>query len=343
MSMVRLKDIAQVAGVSVMTVSKALRDEPDISEATRHRIRQIARQAGYVPNSAARDLRVKSTRQFGLVISALTNPLHTRVLMAVEEQAHELGYDVLFAQTLNNAEREERAIRRMLARRVDGLFIRPVYRPDPVARIYDELRRQRVPTVILGHRALFCSEFPNVQTNDLAAATALTQHLIELGHRRIACFTGPIFAPWAQERWEGYRRAMLAARLELDDRLVFHAGSTIEEGEAAALQMIQEAPAATAIMAANDLVAFGIANVLLDQGLRIPQDISLTGFGNALNAKHFRVPLTTVRQPKYRRGIAAVESMMALLAGQSVESKVLPAELVVRKSTGPVPKAPHAA
>ncbi|MSU41724.1 MAG: LacI family transcriptional regulator [Pedosphaera sp.] len=337
--MIRLKDIASFAGVSVMTVSKALRDEKDISVATKNRIRQIARETGYVPNSAARGLRVKSTRQFGLIISALTNPLHTRVMMAIEEQSHEMGYEVIFAQTLNNAEREERVIRRMLARRVDGLFIRPVYRHDPSAAIYDELRRQHVPTVILGHRALFCSEFPNVQTNDLAAATEATQHLIDLGHRRIACFTGPIFAPWAQERWEGYRRAMLAANLELDDRLVFHAGSTIEEGEAAALQMIQESAEATAIIAANDLVAFGIANVLLDQGLRIPQDISLVGFGNVLNAKHFRVPLTTVRQPKYRRGIAAMETMMALLAGKLVESKILTAELVLRKSTGPVPAA----
>ncbi|SVC35227.1 uncharacterized protein METZ01_LOCUS288081, partial [marine metagenome] len=133
-----------------MTVSKALRDEPDIAKATRTRIRAIADQAGYLPNHAARGLRTRSTSQFALIISALTNPLYTRVIMAVEEQAHEMGYEILFAQTLNNTEREERIIRRMLARQVEGLFIRPVYRPNNTAVIYDELLKCGIPTVILG-------------------------------------------------------------------------------------------------------------------------------------------------------------------------------------------------
>ena len=111
--MIRLKDIAEQAGVSVMTVSKALRNEPDIAASTKARIQAIANQSGYVPNHAARGLRTRSTQQFALIISALTNPLYTRVIMAIEEQAHELGYEILFAQTLNNPEREERVIRRM--------------------------------------------------------------------------------------------------------------------------------------------------------------------------------------------------------------------------------------
>ena len=316
-----------------MTVSKALRDDPDVAAKTRARIRVIAKQTGYVPNHAARALRTRTTHQFGLIISALTNPLYTRVLMAIEEQAHEMGYDILFAQTMNNSEREEAVIRRMLARRVDGLLIRPVYRSDNTAAIYEELKRQGTPTVILGHRALFCSDFPSVQTDDLASARAATLHLLGLGHRRIACFTGPTFSPWAQERYEGYRHALQDANLKVDDKLIFQAGATIEEGEKAALQMINETPSATAIVTANDLVAIGAANVLLDQGMRIPDDYSLVGFGNILGAAHFRVPLTTVRQPKYRRGITAMESMEKLLAGHKVDSKSLAAELVLRKST----------
>jgi len=216
---------------------------------------------------------------------------------------------------------------------VDGLFIRPVYRADPTAAIYEELKQRKVSTVILGHRALFCSDFPNVETDDLAATEASTQHLLELGHQRIACFTGPTFAPWAQERYEGYRRALLARQMEVDEKLVFHAGGTIEEGKAAALQLIDERPGATAILAANDLVAIGAASTLLDQGVKIPEEISMVGFGNTLTAEHFRVPLTTVSQPKYRRGIAAMESMSALLAGESAGTKRLAAELVIRKST----------
>jgi DNA-binding LacI/PurR family transcriptional regulator len=332
--MIRLKDIAEQAGVSVMTVSKALRDKPDVAAATKSRIRALADQAGYVPNHAARGLRTRSTNQFALIISALTNPLYIRVMMAIEEQAHELGFEILFAQTLNNPDREARVIRRMLARQVDGLFIRPVYRPDNTAAIYDELKEHGTPTVILGHRALFCGEFPNVQTDDLAAARNAMRHLLDLGHRRIACFTGPTFSPWAQERYEGYRRALADAGMEVDEKLVFHAGGTIEEGEKAALQLIHERPGATAVVAANDLVAIGAANVLLDQGLEIPGDISLVGFGDILNAENYRVPLTTISQPKYRRGIASMETMVDLLQGKTGGSKRLAAGLIIRKSTG---------
>ena len=125
--MVRLKDLAQLANVSVMTVSKALRDEPDVSMATKARIKALAHQYGYVPDSSAQGLRTKTTRLFGLVIPATTNPIYARMVYAIEERVHELGYDLLIAHTLNKPEREELCLRRMLSRRVDGLFITPVY------------------------------------------------------------------------------------------------------------------------------------------------------------------------------------------------------------------------
>lgn len=259
--------------------------------------------------------------------------MYTRTFMAIEEQAHEMGYEIIVAQTLNNPEREETCIRRLLARQVDGLFIRPVYRADSKVAIYEELRKLQTPTVILGHRALFCNSFPNVETDDMAAAKAITEHLLDLGHRRIACLTGPTFAPWAQERYEGYRRGLTERGIEINDKLIFHAGSTIEEGAKAALEYIQETPNATAMVAANDLVAFGAANTLLEQGVRIPEDLSITGFGNVLSAEYFRVPLTTVRQPKYRRGLAAIDAMQKLLKGEPASPKRLPAELSIRKST----------
>src|SRR5262245_66654903 len=125
--MVRLKDIALRANVSVMTVSKALRDEPDVSAETKTRIKLLAQQMGYVPDSIAQGLRTRSTRLFGLAISSMTNPIFSRVVLAVEERAYEMGYDVLLAHTLNIPEREEACIQRFLARRVEGIFISPVY------------------------------------------------------------------------------------------------------------------------------------------------------------------------------------------------------------------------
>ncbi len=336
--MIRLKDIAQHAGVSVMTVSKALRDEPDISGRTKVKIRQLADQFGYVPNAAARSLRLRSTKFFGLIIPAMTNPIYARVVMAIEEQAHAFGYDIILTHSLNNPEREEDCIRRLLARRVDGLFIHPVYRHETNARIYDELIRRGTPTVLLGHRAAFCARFLNVETDDLAASKALTRRLLELGHRRIACFAGPVFSPTAQERFEGYRRALREAGIEVEDKLMFSAGSTIEEGARAALQMIDEGVRVTAIQCVNDLVAIGAATTFMQQGIRVPADLSIAGFGNILSAEHFRVPLTTVRQPKFRQGTAAMESMLKLLAREPVEGKRLPAEIIERESTGPAPK-----
>ena len=333
--MVRLKDIAQRARVSVMTVSKALRNEPDVSAATKLRIKSLAQQMGYVPDSLAQGLRSKTTKLLGLVIPSITNPIYARIVFAIEERAHEMGYDILLAHTHNMPLREEACIRRLLSRRVDGLFISPVYRFEAEARIYQEVLARKTPTVLIGPPAPFCKSFPSVEVEEVAASRNATQHLLKLGHKRIAYLTGPSTAPWALERFEGYRHALREAGLDMDDKLVFQAGSTIEEGMKAALQMLNESCNATAVQATNDLVAIGCAEVLLSKGRRIPEDISIVGFGNILMAEHFCVPLTTLRQPKFRLANAAMDAMVNLLQGKPVEVKKLPAELIERKSTAP--------
>ena len=336
--MVRLKDIALHVGVSIMTVSKALRDAPDVSAATKTHIKSVAQQMGYVPDSSAQGLRTKTTRLFGLLIPSTTNPVYARMVMAIEERAHELGYDILFAHSLNQPEREELCLRRFLSRRVDGLFISPVYRFEAEARIYQEIVASKTPVVLLGPPAAFCKSFASVEIEELIASYNATQHLLKLGHKRIAYFSGPMAAPWAHERFEGYRRALREAGLDVDDKLVFQSGSTIDDGTNAALQMLNEGCDATAVQAVSDLVAIGCANALLSQGLKIPEDISLVGFGNVLAAEYFRVPLTTIRQPKFRLGIAAMETMMSLIRNEKVQPRRLPAELIERKSTA-VPRA----
>lgn len=317
-----------------MTVSKALRDEPDVSEATKGRIKLMAQQMGYVPDSSAQGLRTRTTKLLGLLISSTTDPTVARMALAIEERAHELGYDLLLMHTLNTVEREEYSLRRMLARRVDGIFISPVYRMEPEARIYKELVAQQARVILLGPAAPFCNQFPSVHVDDLPASFGATQHLLKLGHQRIAFLAGPSAAPWAQARFEGYRRALREAGMDVDDNLVFQAGSTTEDGVKAATQMLDESCDATAVQAATDLVAIGFADTLLNRGVKIPQDISVVGFGNTITSEYFRVPMTTVRQPKFRLGLAAVEMMSQLLRAQRPETKRLPAELIVRASTG---------
>jgi DNA-binding LacI/PurR family transcriptional regulator len=255
------------------------------------------------------------------------------MVFAIEERAYELGYDVLLAQTLNKPDREDVCLRRLLSRRVDGLFITPVYRFEAEARIYREIVARKTPTVLLGPPAPFCKNFVSIEVEEVAASLSVTRHLIELGHKHIAYFTGPPAAPWAHERFEGYRRAHREAGLQVDDKLVFAAGSTLEDGTKAALQMLNEGCQPTAVQTVSDTVAIGCAETLLQQGLKIPDDISVAGYGNILAAEFYRVPLTTISQPKYRLGIAAVDMMMNLIRGERALSRRLPAELVLRKST----------
>jgi LacI family transcriptional regulator len=333
----RLKDIAKHAGVSVMTVSKALRDEHDVSAATKTRIKQLAQQLGYVPDSTAQGLRTRATKLLGLAISSLTSPVSSRVALAIEERAHEMGFDVLLAQTLDKPEREEACLRRFLSRRVEGLFVAPVYRMGAESRIYQEITARGIPTVLLGHPAPFCSQFLSVAGDDLLASYAATQHLLKLGHKHIAFMGGPSASPWGQERFEGYRRALREAGLDVEDKLVFQAGRTIEDGANAALQLINESSEATAVQAVTDLLAVGCIEELLRQGLKVPGDISVVGFGNILLSRHFKVTLTTLRQPKFRLGAAAMDVMQQLLLGKRAEAKRLPAELMVRESSGTPP------
>lgn len=333
--MVRLKDIAARAGLTVMTVSRALRGTKDVSPSTQARIRTLAAEMGYVPDASARGLRTRNTGLLGVLIPTVTDPLYARMLLALEELARAAGYDLLLTHTLRDPELEASGIRRLLSRRVEGLFIRPVYRLGPEAPVYAELKRRGARVVLLGHQAPFCADMPNVESDDLEASASLTRHLLELGHRQIAFLAGPSANPAARERLEGYRAALREAGVEPDDRLVFGAGVELQDGMNTALRMLEEGVRPTAIQAFNDLVAIGAADVLLRQGWRVPEDISIAGFGNILTSEHYRVPLTTIRQPKYRLGVAAMELMRALLRGERPESRRLPGELAIRQSTAP--------
>jgi LacI family transcriptional regulator len=333
--MVRLKDIAERAGVSIMTVSKVLRDARDISASTKARVRALAQEMGYVPHAMAASLRTRSTRLLGLVIPGVVDPIFARLIMAIEDCAFERQFDLFLAHSLEKPEREELVIRRLLARRVEGLFVVPVPRLGEGPPVYAELARLKLPMVVLGIAPEFCNGFPRVAADEISASREVTQHLFGLGHRRIAFLAGHTAHPSAQARLEGHRRALREAGLELDDRLVFPAGSGTDDGFQAALELVRESPGVTAIQAVSDLVAIGALRALASQGVRVPEDVSVTGFGDILLAENARVPLTTVREPMFRLGVAAMEIMQRLLKGESPEPQTLRAELLIRQSTAP--------
>ena len=335
LNMIRLKDIAREAGVSVMTVSKALRNAPDIAARTKLRIGELAKRMGYTPNLGARSLRNQETKLLGLVIPATTDPIFARIVMAIEQCALDHGYELILHHSWNETEREEIILQNLISRRVDGIFLSPVYRMGSEVAAYSELKKRRIPTVIMGPLADFCKDFVNVQTLGNESAFGMTQHLIDLGHKRIAFFAGPRFSERAISRQEGYRRALRENGIEEDPSLVFNGGTTITEGGNAAKHFLEEKTQATAIQTVNDLVAIGAANVFLDHGLIIPDELSIAGFGNILSSEHYRVPLTTIRQPKFRMGMAAFDSMLKLITKKQVEPQRMIGEVLVRKSTGP--------
>ena len=335
LNMIRLKDIAREAGVSVMTVSKALRNAPDIAARTKLRIGELAKRMGYTPNLGARSLRNQETKLLGLVIPATTDPIFARIVMAIEQCALDHGYELILNHSWNETEREEIILQNLISRRVDGIFLSPVYRMGSEVAAYSELKKRRIPTVIMGPLADFCKDFVNVQTLGNESAFGMTQHLIDLGHKRIAFFAGPRFSERAISRQEGYRRALRENGIEEDPSLVFNGGTTITEGGNAAKHFLEEKTQATAIQTVNDLVAIGAANVFLDHGLIIPDELSIAGFGNILSSEHYRVPLTTIRQPKFRMGMAAFDSMLKLITKKQVEPQRMIGEVLVRKSTGP--------
>ena len=269
------------------------------------------------------------------------------MLLAIEERAHELGYDLLVAHTLNSEAREAACIQRLLSRpRGRSVHLPRSIASGPTAPNSTTPFEQPAPclgVIILGHASPFCRQFVTVETDDLIASYGATQHLLHLGHKRIAYFAGPQAAPWAQGAIRGLPpRAPRIRDRGFDDRLVFQSGNTIEDGAKAALQFINEAPAATAIQAVTDLIAIGCANTLLNQGVRIPARTSPScGFGNLLTSGDASASLSsTVRQPKFRLGIAAMEVMVKMLRGERPETRRLKAEVVARQSTAPPPPAP---
>ncbi len=277
---------------------------------------------GYVPDSSAQGLRTKTTK--------LLRPRHpghdqsrfTRASFSPLRNAPTNLATTCSSRTrYNQPEREDACLRRLLSRRVDGLFITPVYRFEAEARIYQEIVARNIPTVLLGSPAPFCKNFPGIEIEELVASYNVTKHLLGLGHKKIAYLTGPPAAPWAHERFEGYRRALREAGLEVDDKLVFQPAAPWKTAPRPRCRCSMKAVHPTAIQAVSDLVAIGCAETLLQQGIKIPDDISLAGFGNILAAEFYRVPLTTVSQPKYRLGIAAVETMMNLIRGEPVPTQ----------------------
>ena len=330
--MVSIKDIARAASVSHSTVSRALRDSPLVSAETTALIRKIAKEQGYTVSAVARGLVTRKTKTIGVVVTTIADPFVSEVVSGIEQAANDHGYSVFLADSYADPDREVRVVQSFAERRVEGIVVTA----SRVGTIYLEILSElKVPIVLINNQRR--GEFMHsVMIENVEASRQATQHLIGLGHRRIA-YLGDQFGYQSDtERFAGYRQALEQAALPFLPELVVHGDGKPEGGVKAMAFLLGLPQAPTAVFCYNDMSALGALRCIHESGLRVPEDISLVGFDDLFFASYTQPPLTTVRQPRQRMGLLAMEILLKLMSGQdSTDTIEVPAELIVRESTAP--------
>jgi LacI family transcriptional regulator len=334
-----LRDIAEQAGVSVNTVSRALTDKPDINPETRRRVRALAERLGYTPNMLARSLLRGSTRTVGLVVTDCTDPFYAGLIRAVENTLSRESFGLLLATSNEDVAKERQALAMLRERRVDGLLFTPV---DVGAEHVRHLLEAELPIVLLGRRPPRY-EGPFVGTDNVAGAQLLVRHLIALGHRRIAHLSRSDRASSAHERLTGYHGALADAGIAAPRSLVHSLAPTIEGGKRGAAWLAALRPLPTALFTYNDSQAVGAILGLNDAGLAVPGDCSVAGFDNIELSELVRPALTTVAQPIHDIGCLGAQMLIDRLQRDVPgTTMLLPPRLMLRASTaapGPAQRA----
>jgi len=319
-----------------MAVSKALRDAPDISVSTKARVQAEARRRNYIPNRAAQNLRLRRSGLIGIVVPQINHSYYSHLVWGVERQAEAVGLQVLLGSSLDRAENEMREVRKLISRQVEALLLVPAVRWQHRLATLEMVRASKIPTVLLDAYPAGAENFPHVSwvvCDDQRGGQLATDHLLERGHTEILFLAGPNGSSSSAGRFSGYQRALAAAGVPYSDTRVFLAGKDIDSGSKAMTQALSEKAPFSAIVAHNDSVAIGAADILFQEGFRIPDDVSIVGFGDGLLAENFRVPLTTVRVPQTEMGEAAVRLALELRKGHAVPPRQMPVEIIVRAST----------
>ncbi len=331
---VTLRDVARVAGVHPATVSRALNEETRalVNEATARRVLKAAEKLGYQPNPIARGLKTNRSYTIGVLIPDLTNPLFPPILRGIEDRLETAGYTPLTANTDNDPERELLDAQAMRARQVDGIIAATARRDH---RLHDALLEADIALVLVNRRQ---EELPvsSATADDTMGMRLAVEHLLSLGHTRIAHLAGPLDYSTGLDRHESFLETMRAAGVDPDPDLVLVAEVFREpEGERLCGQLLDEGREFTAIAAANDLLALGCYDAFAERGVRCPEDVSVVGFNDMPFTARFAPPLTTIHIPHYEIGAAAAELMLERLAdGDSPTREIrLEPSLVVRQST----------
>jgi LacI family transcriptional regulator, galactose operon repressor len=330
---VTLEDIARALNVSKMTVSRAINNHPEISRATRERILATARKMNYRPNQFARALTTNQSYLIGIVVPDLMHSYFAEICRGVETHARPVGYQNLICSTEEEPRKEQDEIEALLSR-TDGLIVASAMTGSEIG-FYRDLLKDGAKIVLID-RMLDGVRCSAVTTNDVQVGVLATQHLIDLGHRRIGHLRGTNVSTSVQ-RLEGYRQALKKAGITISRHLIRDCGFTESEGYKGMKDWIASGNLPTAIFAANDPAAIGAMAAMTDAGLKVPDDVALVGAGSIHYGDMLRVPLTTVGWSTSAMGQAAAELLLELVRDKNSRKPrrvVIPPKLVVRESSG---------
>jgi LacI family transcriptional regulator len=334
-SPVTLKQLAQALGLSVSTVSRALRGRPEIAPATQQAVRQLAQQLDYQPNQLAQSLVHSATKTLGVVVPDLGYHFYAAVLYSIEQAAAQAGYSVLVAQSHESQALEAAGVQNLLRAQVEGLLVALARDTTDYAHLHRLIERQ-VPLVFFDRHADGLPATAVVVDNQAAACQA-TQHLLASGRRRIAFLAGPPTLHLSNQRLAGYHQALAQAGLPPPPGYVRHVDYTAQTASREALALWQLPHPPDALLTVSDRVAYPAMHALRRAGARIPEQVALVSFNNEPACEYMTPSLSSVAQPLAQIGQAAVALLLAQIKAPKPtlpQRVVLATELVVRASSG---------
>ncbi|HHG3595727.1 TPA: substrate-binding domain-containing protein [Vibrio parahaemolyticus] len=330
--MATMKDIAKLAGVSTSTVSHVINKTRFVSEEISERVNNAAKELNYyAPSALVRSLKVNRTKTIGMLVTTSTNPFFGEVVKGVERSCYHKGYSLILCNTEGDNERMRQSINTLLQKRVDGLILMCSSLEGERIDVFE--RYPDIPVVVMDWGPmLFTSD--KIQDNSLRGGYLAAKYLIDCGHTEIGCITGPLIKHQAQMRYEGYKRAMNEAGLDFNANWIIESDFECEGGYQAFKKMAERGTLPSSIFVSNDMMAMGVINAANELGIKVPDDLSIIGYDDIHIAKFMSPSLTTIHQPKYRLGQAAVETLVRRLDDKSNEAQVVQLEptLVVRNS-----------
>ena len=338
--MATIKDVAALAGISYTTVSHVVNKTRPVSEPVRVKVEAAIKQLDYVPSAVARSLKAKTTATIGLLVPNSLNPYFAELARGIEDYCERNGYCVILCNSDDNAEKQRSYLRVLLEKRVDGLIVTSVGGDD--SGLAAGLSAVRTPMVIVD-RGLHEVSADLVCIDHEQGGYLATQHLLELGHRDIACISGPRHTHVAQLRMDGYRRALGERGLRPAANRVMHSDFTSPGGYRAAVQLLAGEPP-SAVFAANDMIGLGVLRAAAEQGIRVPDELSVIGFDDIELSRYVYPALTTVGQRIGELGEVAAERLLARIAGSpgaAPTRHVIAPQIVVRESTARYADLPH--